>query len=392
MINGAMGVELTRRVTRARSVVQFNTSHHSNAGHLLRISKNRTLNPILANVIGSNVVYSASNNITTVDLHVLLLALTGATVVYIGYDNPAASVAKLTVVGHVGGACDNMADIFGANMLIGDALLGCPALSANGESVMHINNASLGGKAGVVQIGSNGVTTRIHGARCKDSVGTERLVVTDVGLSSVGMLTHTGDGDFSGNIVCTTVKTGNTRLQANGLSTTNNSALSFNGADTETTGTMHATKVKAGNVQLQNNGLQIAGNTPLSFNGADTETTGTMYATSFVALSDKRYKKNISPMPPVECFNIMSRLAAYTYELNHRPGIKRSGFLAQDVIQVAPHLVHVVNVDGRRVYTVNYGDLAACVVGALNELWFRLKLLAACMLLALVLLSLHRAR
>ena len=350
LVNGIANATIVKRLlSTTANLLTLSLAHHSNAGYALVLSSSRTLSPELGPVVQSHILYTSSNSSMVIDLQVLQFALSGAASAYIGYKGLTGSVATIRAVGHIAGTAEDHGDLVAQHVVFGGALVGVPKRNIQGEHVMQINNASLGGKAGVIQLGGRGVTTRIYGAQCKDASGTSRLVVHDTGLSCAGTFAHQGNVSVNGVVDCASVNAIGVDVGQSGINSTN-------------------------------------GNT-LTFNGADLETTGTVFADAFAATSDRRCKEKLKKLDAAECLRLVSRMSAYTYELTSKPGKKRSGLLAQDLLAIAPHLVGVVGARQGEHYTVNYADLTAYIVAAVSQLRWYTRCLAAAVfvILALVL-------
>lgn len=74
--------------------------------------------------------------------------------------------------------------------------------------------------------------------------------------------------------------------------------------------------------------------TNLTFNSS----TGALTAANFVTTSDKRLKSDIEPIK--EGIEIIKKFSSYTYI---KDGEKESGFIAQEVKEVIPHIVYENN-------------------------------------------------
>ena len=67
--------------------------------------------------------------------------------------------------------------------------------------------------------------------------------------------------------------------------------------------------------------------------------TGDVVAASFITKSDRRLKRDIESISGARGREVVSGLRACTYKLDQSPDLLRAGFIAQEVRDVAPHLV-----------------------------------------------------
>jgi len=92
---------------------------------------------------------------------------------------------------------------------------------------------------------------------------------------------------------------------------------------------------------------------------------GSLEAQSMATLSDQRFKHQIEPLE--NCLSIITKLNPVKYNWKSGPSFhgmeKEIGFLAQELEQVLPNIVHT----GEH-KTVSYGNLTAVLVGAIQEL------------------------
>ena len=92
---------------------------------------------------------------------------------------------------------------------------------------------------------------------------------------------------------------------------------------------------------------------------------GSLEAQSMATLSDQRFKHQIEPLE--NCLSIITQLNPVKYNWKSGPSFhgmeKEIGFLAQELEQVLPNVVHT----GEH-KTVSYGNLTAVLVGAIQEL------------------------
>ena len=93
---------------------------------------------------------------------------------------------------------------------------------------------------------------------------------------------------------------------------------------------------------------------------------GTIYATGDIgALSDRRYKENITPLHG--CLDMLNHMSGYTYtRTDYKPGEKQIGLIAQEVNEVLPEAVNYDSINDT--YSVNYGCLIAPLMEAVKEL------------------------
>ena len=105
------------------------------------------------------------------------------------------------------------------------------------------------------------------------------------------------------------------------------------------------------------------------FPSAKLEVAGAVKATSFVQTSDQRLKKNIETVE--DPLNIVSQLRGVTFEWNggeadssRYPEGRQLGFVAQEVEQILPEIVHMGE-DGYR--SVDYSKVVAVLVEAVKE-------------------------
>jgi hypothetical protein len=92
---------------------------------------------------------------------------------------------------------------------------------------------------------------------------------------------------------------------------------------------------------------------------------GSLEAQSMATMSDQRFKHQIEPLE--NCLSIITKLNPVKYNWKSGPSFhgmeKEIGFLAQELEQVLPNVVHT----GEH-KTVSYGNLTAVLVGAIQEL------------------------
>lgn len=92
---------------------------------------------------------------------------------------------------------------------------------------------------------------------------------------------------------------------------------------------------------------------------------GSLEAQSMATMSDQRFKHQIEPLE--NCLSIITKLNPVKYNWKVGPSFhgmeKEIGFLAQELEQVLPNVVHT----GEH-KTVSYGNLTAVLVGAIQEL------------------------
>ena len=98
---------------------------------------------------------------------------------------------------------------------------------------------------------------------------------------------------------------------------------------------------------------------------------------AFVTLSDRRFKKNVTPL--LDSLDKVIRLEPVYYDWNDRqnmrPGHQEIGFIAQSVEIVMPNIVSVQGEDSRR--AVAYDRITALLTGAIQELSIKVNDLAA---------------
>ena len=314
------------------NTITFDLTHVSNAtaGTPFVLSANKNLsNPFPGTVvigIATFTLWTTQNSSVSVNTDVMLAVATQP-LFYFGYAG-FTSVGRVNMLGEVIGACDNLGIASTSRMLVGEAIVGCPRVNADGESILQVVNASLGGMAGVVQVGAVGGTVRISGAKCSDRTGTDRLVITDTGVVCTGAVSLANGVTLSSDVI-------------RGHSGT----VSF-GTDTITT-------------------------------------TGTIQGGTFAALSDARLKRNIRHMPPWMCMLAIMQLRPVSYTFrDDTTRSMRSGFVAQEVKRALPHVVRQEagtggGRDENAVMMMLYQDLFSYTVGAV-------QLLAICQLVVAV--------
>jgi hypothetical protein len=130
-------------------------------------------------------------------------------------------------------------------------------------------------------------------------------------------------------------------------------------------------------------GLTISGG-GMTVTGVSTHTgnfnvVGTMTATTCVCPSDVRYKKNIKPVS--NALDKVNRMDGVYYEWKQEafPGHgfndeRQVGFIAQDLEQIVPELVHT---DSEGYKTVNYAAITVVLVEAIKEQQEMIKSLQA---------------
>jgi hypothetical protein len=99
----------------------------------------------------------------------------------------------------------------------------------------------------------------------------------------------------------------------------------------------------------------------------------------YALYSDRRLKKDIRSLQSV--LSKIKQMNAVSYEMiNHNPEHKRSlGFIAQDVKQLFPTLVHVVDDHARSgqrhkdLHTMNYTGLNVIIIKGLQEQWLQIQ-------------------
>lgn len=110
-------------------------------------------------------------------------------------------------------------------------------------------------------------------------------------------------------------------------------ALSVDGALTVNGGVTSAGALSASDVHADE----------LTVNGAVAARTltamGDIVAASFITKSDRRLKRDIESISSARGREVVSGLRACTYKLDQSPVLLRAGFIAQEVRDVAPHLV-----------------------------------------------------
>lgn len=122
--------------------------------------------------------------------------------------------------------------------------------------------------------------------------------------------------------------------------------------------------------------LSVTGETTLLSN---LHAMGEVRANQFIALSDKRLKQNICQMQGSDALDVVGRLRPCTYEMRSDPDAGRAGLLAQEVMLVLPDCVRAhpgapPTAEGETATLgVNYIDILAYLVGAVNELSSRLE-------------------
>lgn len=105
-------------------------------------------------------------------------------------------------------------------------------------------------------------------------------------------------------------------------------------------------------------GGTISGNVDIS---------GDLTANTVVSLSDKNYKKDITPISEVN----LSNLGSYKYLLKTNPNKYHIGLLAQEVETLFPEAVE--NKNG--ILKLDYNAIVALLVNKVNELENRIKIL-----------------
>jgi hypothetical protein len=92
---------------------------------------------------------------------------------------------------------------------------------------------------------------------------------------------------------------------------------------------------------------------------------GEVRASQFVAVSDARKKCDIQRIDGAMALEHIRRLRPCSYVMLDAPGGRRAGLLAQDVVDVFPHCVVR---DANGVLGVNYIDILAYIISAIQEL------------------------
>ena len=223
--------------------------------------------------------------------------------------------------------------------------LGCGVLTAGTGST--VGNLTL----------ANGSITDSSGAI---TFGNENLTTT--GTLGCGVLTA-ATGSTVGNLTL-----------ANGSITDSSGAISFGDENLSTTGTMGcgvltaATGTTVGNLTLANGSITDSSGT-ISFGDENLTTTGDVTAGAVIANSDRRLKQNIEYTNASDALQQVLHMKPVTYQFKATPNVQRQGVIAQDLQQVAPHLVTVVHegTDKERL-AVNYLDMVSSLVGAVQAL------------------------
>lgn len=93
----------------------------------------------------------------------------------------------------------------------------------------------------------------------------------------------------------------------------------------------------------------------------------------YQALSDRRFKTKIEDLPGVlDKINLLNPVV-YEMKANNSKHQKSYGFIAQEVKQLFPHLIHVINTRARSgegindLHTMNYSGLGVLAIKALQE-------------------------
>lgn len=133
-----------------------------------------------------------------------------------------------------------------------------------------------------------------------------------------------------------------------------------------TTSTPTATSTAVYGWIFRNTAVAGAAGNVASISGVtgDFYTNGKIVASGDItAFSDSRLKTKIEKID--KALEKISKLNGYLYEFKDKPGVLRTGLLAQEVIEVLPEAV-TKNEDG--FYSLAYGNLAGLIINALNEL------------------------
>lgn len=103
-------------------------------------------------------------------------------------------------------------------------------------------------------------------------------------------------------------------------------------------------------------------------------TDGGLVASSTTTNSDRGLKNSIQYVNKKECFDKVRNLKPATFELNKRPGITKTGLIAQDVQEHMPEAINVIDdglqkVEGRNHYLgIEDNAVMANVIGAIGYL------------------------
>lgn len=106
----------------------------------------------------------------------------------------------------------------------------------------------------------------------------------------------------------------------------------------------------------------------------DLQVEGSFFANKVHALSDARFKSDITPSRAEESLEIVKKVKTYTYLLKNAKNAKNAtkpshGVLAQELQEVAPEAV--TEQDG--VFAVDYNQLVAMLIGSVQELARRVE-------------------
>jgi hypothetical protein len=100
--------------------------------------------------------------------------------------------------------------------------------------------------------------------------------------------------------------------------------------------------------------------------------TGDCSATSFISTSDGTLKQDIVSIPTDDALRVVMGMRAVKYAFIDKPDDPRAGVIAQEMREVAPELVKTItpaDSTGRDAHlAVNYGDMTAYLIGALQDL------------------------
>ena len=225
-----------------------------------------------------------------------------------------------------------------------------------------------------------GTTWKLSGSNAADTsainVGTETQIYTRI---------NTKVDDSTLDLV---IATGAARIKAGGVGTgqlaadaVNGDKLADNAVDSE-----HITDGSVDMVHLANDSATLGaigqshivttnsdGNITLSGNGADDhgDITSTYGVSTFVvhaSTSDRRLKENITSISAEDALNVVQKIKPVDYTWRESKKFD-SGFIAQDMQEVAPHLVHTIGSGANQgKLSIEYAKLTAYNSGGIQAL------------------------
>ena len=107
----------------------------------------------------------------------------------------------------------------------------------------------------------------------------------------------------------------------------------------------------------------------ISFDDENLTTTGDVTASNYHATSDRRLKQNIEYTNANDSLQQVLAMKPVTYQFKTTPSVHRQGVIAQDLQEIAPHLVTTVHKDTDNEHlAVNYLDIISSLIGAVQAL------------------------